>query len=58
MINISTYMTHLDYRFIFNNIIIPLARSWKRPKVRDVIKSALFVLKPKVRFPLLSPCCL
>lgn len=40
--------THNANSFIFNNIILPLARSWEEPEMRDGIKNHLFIFKPKV----------
>jgi hypothetical protein len=37
-------------RSIFNDIILPLARSWSSPAIRNVIKEHLVILKPDV-FP-------
>lgn len=41
------YLTSI-YRSIFQDIILPLARSWKREDIREVIKHYLTVLTPNV----------
>ena len=45
----------LSHSFIFNNIILPLARFWKLIDVCNTIKDYLIVLKPDVSvFPINS----
>ena len=43
---------HPSCRFIFNEIILPLARAWKLKDVRSAMREHLMVLKPGVGFSL------
>ena len=45
---ILLFSSHV-YRFIFQEIILPLARAWRISSIRKAISDHLFVLKPTVR---------